>query len=876
MSDDTETTNSDPSVPDAVETAADVNMPMQVNGANAAQEEEESHNVVLREGLQHNNNDEGGIVDMQGVQNVRGADSSAGVVETDIPVNHQQASEEPPTEAQQQAEDNLSKEQETTVEEKEETASETPMQQEVIYSTRGRSADVNPLDRLAREALGDLGRAAEELAGLGGPAAVAPESFLSDSLTEEERRTRTRYIPQVSGMHMLRKHEIKGDLSLARAVHSSAGVPTTLAKTRRKRGPEESTNSSDADGPTNVNNNGDDEPIPPSEDERISDILRLGSKTVTIGSNELVLPSPVFVAPSAEQTGEKTATGTTKRSPRLVEAVTAFNPPRPPESVGAKKKHRMLRWERRPADIQVDLHNYQKTVQRTQEELRNAQAEQERTTAVDNLLRLHFLHHIHSRNAEMTRLNQELLTTQQECIDAADLLTSRTRRAGNRNHYAMRDVLHVLRTRGAQIQQKGLVSLLESSSSSSSAVGSGDYFLPIQGAGGVGRLGFANLTRDTVIQAKANMADAWIVPGDKVESPYGAGTVLAFYPASPLNVQEPPRAALLKKKKTAMDIDSPGAATSQQDSNATKDDGGKKKRKADKAKEEPSPPALIHVLAPRVAVQLSFGVGFFPLDQLRQLKENPATFSDERLAQRWKGLYETALAVAPTLDVEGMANILDDQEDDSRLTAMDEGGVGGAAKSTGKRRLLPFGAEMLPSIYGRGSLLLQTSLEELDKALDNPLYEGGGVVGVRNNPNLPAEVSEMENLTEEKLSLQAQALQLRNKLYRQRRTRTLNERTRNATQERAVRVESLVAEMRTDLKSLKTRLDAEIRDLGVSEEEAESILANFYKSLDSQHAGEASPPKRQRRHSEMEEPEDDDVGMEEDAVDEQQEERIAL
>ena len=103
-----------------------------------------------------------------------------------------------------------------------------------------------------------------------------------------------------------------------------------------------------------------------------------------------------------------------------------------------------------------------------------------------------------------------------------------------------------------------------------------------------------------------------------------------------------------------------------------------------------------------------------------------------------------------------------------------------------------------------------------------------------------------------------EVLQLRNQLYRQRRIRLLNEKTYAATQEKASRVESLVAEMRTDLKSLKGRLDVEIRELGISEEQAENILTSFYQSLDSQHLGDASPPKRQRRLSRMDEPESDE------------------
>jgi hypothetical protein len=70
--------------------------------------------------------------------------------------------------------------------------------------------------------------------------------------------------------------------------------------------------------------------------------------------------------------------------------------------------------------------------------------------------------------------------------------------------------------------------------------------------------------------------------------------------------------------------------------------------------------------------------------------------------------------------------------------------------------------------------------------------------------------------------------------------------------------------MRTDLKSLKGRLDDEIRELGISEEQAESILTSFYASLDSQHFGDPSPPKRARRLPHLEYDEGEVDNMEED------------
>jgi hypothetical protein len=114
-------------------------------------------------------------------------------------------------------------------------------------------------------------------------------------------------------------------------------------------------------------------------------------------------------------------------------------------------------------------------------------------------------------------------------------------------------------------------------------------------------------------------------------------------------------------------------------------------------------------------------------------------------------------------------------------------------------------------------------------------------------------------------------LQVRNELYRQRRIRLLNERTFEATSERTHKVEALVSEMRTDLKSLKLRLEEELHELGklswlsfslrpthcpqrfylvcltgIDEGTADEILSSFYREQDLRDAEEsevASPPK---------------------------------
>jgi hypothetical protein len=75
-----------------------------------------------------------------------------------------------------------------------------------------------------------------------------------------------------------------------------------------------------------------------------------------------------------------------------------------------------------------------------------------------------------------------------------------------------------------------------------------------------------------------------------------------------------------------------------------------------------------------------------------------------------------------------------------------------------------------------------------------------------------------------------------------------NERTNTATAERYARSAELVAEMRSDLKTLKHRLHDELKELGMDDRIAEQTLSNYYLGQDSPvDVGEASPLKRSRR-----------------------------
>ena len=161
------------------------------------------------------------------------------------------------------------------------------------YSTRGRSsgneAGPESWERSAREALEDLNRVKEPTTTLGA-------SFL-ESLSEEERRTRTRFLPDVEGMHTLRKAEVKEDLALARSIVSGSGVTSLAAskksKAKRARGDDDSMEVDEEDGTS------------PSEDDRISDVVRVGMSKIELQTTSLMVPSNAFIAPGLAERGAK-------------------------------------------------------------------------------------------------------------------------------------------------------------------------------------------------------------------------------------------------------------------------------------------------------------------------------------------------------------------------------------------------------------------------------------------------------------------------------------------------------------------------------------------------------------------------------------------
>ena len=652
------------------------------------------------------------------------------------------------------------------------------------YSTRGRyQKEEDPLEAL----LAGVRAQGEEERDMVTPASTGT-SFL-ESLNEEDRRTRTRHLPDVEGFHPLYKNEVKSDLALARSIISSSGQSTTLS--RRSKGKKaKDDNQMDVDDGDGT--------VPSEEDERASES---GGKVVELDHREFPVPSKAFVAPKNVNDGSASTKAKKQvQSPFVSETITAYNPPRPSESSSAKIKHRMLRWERRPQDIEGDLSNYKKTVRRTREELHDAEKERERIQMFGAILRVHFREQLELLNEESHELNEELSAVQTECVSAADLLTSRTRSRGvGKGSYLMRDVIAVLRQRGMELAEKGLPALVEQ----------GENNVP--GFGGVTSFGFVDWDKKTDVPVQ-KLAIGWTLPGDTVSTPYGDGVALHVYGPSFLDVKgavptdSRPKAAstpangdkeitqsavantetsddgdvVMQTEDTEQEPTSENGkqngasedvtdAPSSEPTAKENEENGKNANGASKPAPEPAPssepsekkePRMDEILAPRICVKLPFGVGFFPIGEVKSM-ENTALYSDAQLASRWNKMVETAALVGSCLDVAGMesvsrASVVDrdyniqssmevDEETEEDMASGTEAKVSSSdildeAKPhtsnsaetvvSSAERFVPYGASLLPTDAGRGSIISKAPLTALESPVEKTMFQAAGALGM--------------------------------------------------------------------------------------------------------------------------------------------------
>lgn len=650
--------------------------------------------------------------------------------------------------------------------------------------------------------------AERELLGFREPtSATVPTTSFLDSLSEEQRRVRTRHLPDVAGFRRLHKSEIKRDLALAKKMLKAA------SKNGKKSASLDEEGTKDAEG-----DKMDVEGTGASEDESQSDVDSQnvvpkslpGKGHMSDADLANIFENPhlssIFSLPYNESpyicTDVEGKVGSANlpslfSSPQVVESITAFNPPRPPESVGPKKMHRLNRWERNPQDVEVDLSNYRKTVDRTRQELHKAEDERERIEVVGQHLRAHFFTQLQCMSHEMNLLNDKYEEAQTQCIKAADLLTSKTRSRGTaRGSNVMKDVLSVLKSRG----EGASLDIPRGQSSALKSVCS-------LGVGGVGD------------DATSGLASGWLIPGDRVSTAYGEGTVAHAFGPTPLDTTQPPYS--LTEATTEKDI-------------------AAKAHDSDPKKENPN---VSVILPPRICVKLPFGMGYFSPKNVKTL-DNPSCFSDDQLAKRWLAMVECSKGTGTCVDFAGVDNVDNgrtgivspsssvgnrDHEDEimgsgEMLTNVTFNGDGPVDND----KLLPYGSSLLPSSTNRGAGLEGMSIEQLEKNVSDMLEKSSGVLGARDHPSVPATYKQWEWDREELRTLQGEAQQLKNAVYRQRRIRLLNEHSAKSSQNRRDRFEFLLREMKSDLDMLKDRLKEELNELGIDESKARQMLSDYY------------------------------------------------
>jgi hypothetical protein len=352
-------------------------------------------------------------------------------------------------------------------------------------------------------------------------------------------------------------------------------------------------------------------------------------------------------------------------------------------------------------------------------------------------------------------------------------------------------------------------------------------------------------------------------------------------PSDPEKVGSSADGAGTDGRKAEGDTSEPAAVKS--DELVSDKDNAKKDEESGKDEGKAAAPAKkVQLRLVPAKVTVSFGENSatdeFELTEITLL-EDPSNYSDEQLIERWKLMVATAKEVGFCADIGAMENLTNvksssrasslassggdaamevedsaaqqqQQTSEDSKAKLEEYGLGYADLTKTKmstNKVLPFASSMLLSPGLRGTSLASIPFQKLEEYLDPMLYDGTGVLGRHNNPGVPADVKQWEDVRYEVVTLKGRANQLRNELHRQRRIRMLNERTRHVLDERAERVEGLLAEMKSDLITLKEQLDHELCELGIDQDHAADILADYIKERDIAMASEELPSAPKKR-----------------------------
>lgn len=594
------------------------------------------------------------------------------------------------------------------------------------------------------------------------PSATVPTASFLDSLPHDQHRMRPRHLPDVSGFRRLHKAEIKRDLNLVRKLMKST-------RNDKREFEEDGLNEMEVEDGTMSDGS-------PSEDEAaLANRAKLGRGQLDEEQLASILENPelphIFSLPYAESpyicpdVEGKSTKNLLFSAPSVVDSISAFNPPRPPESIGPKKMHRLQRWENDPQAVDADITKYRKTVERTRLELQKMEDERERIETCGDHFRIHFINHLQCMRHEMELLNASYDSLQSKCIKAADLFTLKTRSRGvTKSTHMMKEVLLELKNRGEKIENINADSEIPAS-------------LCYPGIGGIS------------VIPNTPLASGWLLPGDVVSSPYGKGTVDRVLEPSPLETSN---------------ISHTEAAT---------------------------------IIPPRVCVKLPFGFGYFPPSSLEFLENKRFMSDDKTLANKWMTMLDVCFAAGSSTDFNGVDNYDATHSKHVNENGMDvDDGIVSEVNYSSQHseahtdKLLPFGSSLFPSSTIRGAGIEKMTLDQMEKSIGTMISNSSGILGRYDNPNIPDAYKKWECEREELRAVEGKVKQLRNALYRQKRLRYLNERSRAMTNEKRNRYEALLSEMKSDLDSLKHRLRDELMEVGIDQKHAQELLSDVYES----------------------------------------------
>jgi len=587
-----------------------------------------------------------------------------------------------------------------------------------------------------------------------------------DMLSEEQRRVRHRYIPGVEGFRKLYKGEVRSDMIEARRMAKK--------KMPLKEDIEVEEEAAAAmEGVTKSGEGGGDD-VPPKEEEEEEDDgmpdreafiapTKESRKMALSGQLASLLDNTDF---EESIKGSNTPSKKNKpllKSPQLVDTLTSFNPPRPQESTTYKTHHRLKRWEENPNEVESDLSNYRKTVTRTREELDIAKNEHSRIESVSSLMRNHFMNHLISYRKEMQAINDSMGGVTGSCgklDDEYNGLRSLVRTRGV-NVRSMKDIIGTLKMLGEEIE--GV-----KADDDDDVLKNDDW--RVMGVGGVST-------------KKTKMANGWLLVGDEVivSSTGEEGVVTSVTGPQLENAEE-------TKKGDAMDVDSPN----------------KKEAAAKSVAKKVLKPTTISVkLTESGKIQT-----YSPAEVEFNPKGLPTLLlSDPKLAKRWEDMVSTALATGVDHDTLAMEEYISSSLTKDK-TSEDKKGDG----KTSPKSVLPFGSGLVAAPDDVKNYPSVIPMDNLEETVRKVVYEA-------DKPRIMVTMSDnlrqAEARQEEMSVLKGKVLQLRNKLGRQKRLRSLNERSLIAGKNKANKVEGLLLEMQMDLKNLKTRLHKEVTDLGI-------------------------------------------------------------